>query len=81
MQAPQTQAILANIIWIGRLVGAAIIVIGILFALWDITDLPSGAGGDDKFRYLVEQSLQWLGLGGGVILLAEIADRLGKTRA
>jgi hypothetical protein len=81
MQSPQTQAILANIIWLGRIIGAAIIVIGILFSLWDVADYPDGYGGDDKFRIFVEQSLQYLGLGAGVILLAEIADRLGKARA
>ena len=81
MQSPQTQAVLANIIWIGRIVGAAIIVIGIVFAFWDVTDLPGGYGGDDKFRLFVETSLQWIAWGGVLILLAEVADRLGKNRA
>jgi hypothetical protein len=80
MQSPQTQAILANIIWLGRLIGAGIIVIGVLFALWDVADLD-GYGGDDKFRFFIEDTLRWFGLGAGVILLAEIADRVGKSRA
>ena len=65
---------------IGRFAGLAIIVIGILFTLWDIADLD-GLGGDDKFRYLVENSLRWLGSGGLVFLAAEILDRVKNKAA
>lgn len=64
-----------SIAQLGRWIGLAIIVIGILFSLWDITDLD-GLGGDNKFRLLVESSLQWLGTGGLIYLAAEILDRV-----
>lgn len=64
-----------SIAQIGRWVGLAIIVIGVLFSLWDITDLD-GLGGDNKFRILVEDTLQWIGVGGLVYLAAEILDRV-----
>lgn len=69
-----------DIAMIGKWIGLAIIGIGILFTLWDMADLPDGYGGDDKFRYLVENSLRWLASGGLVFLAAEILDRV-KNKA
>ena len=69
-----------DIVQIGRLVGAAIIVIGVVLAIWNATDL-AGAQKDDAFRYFVQQSLTWFAWGGILIMASEVADRLGTRRA
>jgi len=65
-----------SIVQIGRAAGLAIIGIGIIMAIWGAADLGSFAGGDDKFRYFVTQTLNWLTFGGLVYLAAEILDRV-----
>ncbi|MEX0786068.1 MAG: hypothetical protein WD939_05480 [Dehalococcoidia bacterium] len=61
---------------IGKAAGLAIIAIGFIMAIWGATDLGDFAGGDDKFRYFVTQTLSWVSFGGLVYLAAEILDRV-----
>lgn len=65
-----------NIAMIGRWAGLGIIVVGVIFSIWGATDLGDFAGGDDKFRYFVTQSLSYIAFGGLVYLAAEILDRV-----
>jgi len=67
-----------DVAMLGRWLGLAIIVIGVIFSIWNASDLGDFAGGDDKFRYFVTSSLQFIAWGGFVYLAAEIVDRLGR---
>jgi len=61
---------------IGKIAGLAIIGIGFIMAIWGAIDLGDFAGGDDKFRHFVTQTLSWLAFGGLVYLAAEILEKV-----
>ena len=69
-----------NTVQLARLIAAVIVVVGILFAIWNASDLGS-ATKSQAFRYFVDQSLTWIFYGAILLVAAEAADRLGTRRA
>lgn len=70
-----------SIAQIGRIAGMAIIGVGVVMAIWGAVDLGDFAGGDDKFRYFVTQTLSWIAFGGVVYLAAEILDKVSAKHS
>ncbi|MEX1255851.1 MAG: hypothetical protein WEE64_16090 [Dehalococcoidia bacterium] len=69
-----------DIVEFGRMAGFAIIAIGFGVAAWEAIDLngeDSGIEGSQIFRGFLTSVLAWLQTGALVILVAEIASRLG----
>lgn len=68
-----------DVVALGRVLGALVILIGTGLAAWAIIDTEGGFIADtaDKIRYFLQFSLSYWASGGLLIVAAEIADRLG----
>jgi hypothetical protein len=68
-----------NIVSFGRLLGAAIIVLGVLLAAWNATDVNEAArlGSYAALRGFIQESLLYIWYGGLVLIVAEIVGAVG----
>ena len=71
-----------DVIQLGRIAGALIVVVGIVLAGWGALDSQEGfdRAGDDIARLFLANVLNYAFSGFLVILLAELADRMGWRR-
>ncbi len=68
-----------NVVLIGRLIGAAIIVVGISLSIWNTADYHVG-GAEQYLRIFASLVLGWLASGSLVYLAAEILDQVTLQR-
>ncbi len=70
-----------DFVTLGRMAGLAIITVGFALAAWDVIEAEDdfGLGKARLFRTFLSQALSWLQAGVIVILVAEIAARLGPN--
>ncbi len=64
-----------SVVHLGRLIGAAIIIIGIGLAIWNVADMDYGST-SQKFRLFLYTVIDWVAFGSLVYLGAEILDQL-----
>lgn len=65
---------------IGRMVGMAIVVVGVVLAIWAAAD-SDYLSGSERTRQFFRDVLYWGAIGTLTILAAEVVDRLGARRA
>jgi hypothetical protein len=65
---------------LGRLTGIVIVVGGILYSAWTALDQPEGFPRNSSAQIFVREALYWAFSGVMLILVAELADRLGWGR-
>lgn len=72
-----------NVVLSGRLLGAAIIVVGILLAAMTAIDLDAyqAYGDHARLRYFIREALTYLWSGGLVLVVAELVARVGGEDA
>jgi hypothetical protein len=69
-----------NVVTLGRVLGIAIILVGIVLAAWNARALhyPVEYNGEHyKIRYFFSASIEYVWRGGFLLVAAEVADRLG----
>ncbi len=70
-----------NVVLLGRLIGAATIVVGIILSIWSSADMNYGYGGAEQYiRIFVSQALRLLASGSLIYLAAEILDQVTLQR-
>ncbi len=70
-----------NVVLLGRLIGAATIVVGIILSIWSSADMNYGLGGAEWYiRTFVSQVLGLLASGSLIYLAAEILDQVTLQR-
>ncbi len=65
---------------LGRLIGAAIIVVGTILVTWNAIDAREYLSNIDVFRFFLQAELRWLASGGLVYVAAEILDQIFLRR-
>ena len=69
-----------NVAQFGRVIGATIIVVGTILAIWNTADFNL-VGADENIRFFLSQALNWLAFGALVYIGAEILDQVtGRQR-
>ncbi len=67
-----------NVVTLGRLIGLAIIVVGIVLAAFDASAAPDvGQGSHYELRFFIRSAVGYVWQGGLVLVVAEIGDRFG----
>ena len=69
-----------NVVIAGRLLAVSIIVLGIVLAAWNGTDISevSRRGSYAALRYFMEESLTYVWLGCLILIVAEIVGAMGN---
>jgi uncharacterized membrane protein len=64
-----------SVVLLGRIIGAAIIIVGVVLAFWNTAEFDL-VGADNNIRSFLSQVLNWVAFGALVYLGAEILDQL-----
>ncbi len=65
------------VVWLGRGIGAGIIVVGTILVMWNAIDVDREyISNVDLFRFSLQQELNWLAFGSVVYLVAEILNQV-----
>lgn len=66
-----------SIAQMGRAAGVIIIVVGTIVSAWTAFDQPRGFDGDQSWKFFLQGALQYFFSGMLVIVIAEVAERIG----